>query len=221
MAQPTKADLREEFLAKRNALDPGERKRWSSLIRQRIFEHAAWKNASTVLCYVSFGTEVETHTLIQEALRFKKRVFVPLYKPHSTETLISELRRFGELAPGPKPNVLEPASEFIRLADPTEVELALVPGTVFDREGGRLGFGGGHFDRLMARMPKAVRIGIGFSVQISSTPLPLESYDVRLHAIITEKEILVPSPQPSPARRAGEGKADRETGTRHTTGGPA
>jgi len=190
MAQPTKADIRKEFLAKRDALDPAERKRSSSLIRQRVFQHPAWKNASTLLCYVSFGSEVDTHSLIQEALRFKKKVFVPLYDPHSTETRLSELRRFGELVPGPKPEVLEPAPEFIRPADPAQVELALVPGAAFDVQGGRLGFGRGYFDRLLAKTPKAIRIGLGFSAQISTIPLPLESYDVRLHAIITENETL-------------------------------
>jgi 5-formyltetrahydrofolate cyclo-ligase len=68
--ESTKTDHRKEFLKKRDALDPAERARASSLIRQRIFQHPRWKTCGTVLCYVSFSSEVDTHTLIQEALRF-------------------------------------------------------------------------------------------------------------------------------------------------------
>src|SRR5260221_8373220 len=120
MATATKADLRKELLIKRNALDPAERARHSSLIRQRIFQHPAWKNAETVLCYVSFGSEVETHTLIQEALRFKKRVVVPLHDPANHDTPLSELHRFSELTSNHR-GVLQVQAEFCRLVDPARL----------------------------------------------------------------------------------------------------
>ena len=74
---------------------------------------------------------------------------------------------------------------------PAQVELALIPGIAFDRQGGRLGLAGGYFDRLLSRMPKASRLALAFSAQVSETPFPLESHDARVHAIATEKEILV------------------------------
>src|SRR5438477_12175765 len=116
MALATKTDLRKEFLAKRNALDPAERARHSSLIRQRIFQHPAWKKASTILCYVSFGSEVDTHALLQEALRFKKHMVVPLHDPAKAGTFISELRRFGDLGPSHR-GVLQLQPESQRLVD--------------------------------------------------------------------------------------------------------
>jgi 5-formyltetrahydrofolate cyclo-ligase len=190
MALPDKTRLRKEYLAKRDALAAEERSRHSSLIRQRVFGHPSWRNASTILCYVSFGSEVETHTLIQEALRFKKRVVVPLHDPaNHHDTLLSELRRFGELGPSHR-GVLQVQPEFRRLMAPADIELALVPGIAFDRQGGRLGFGGGYFDRLLPKMPKAFRLGLSFDAQIAQDPLPHESHDERLDAIITEKEVL-------------------------------
>jgi len=189
MAPPTKVQLRKEFLTRRNALDAAERTRHSSLIRQRVFQFPAWKNAETILCYVSFGSEVDTHLIIQGMLRFKKRVVVPLHDPATHDTPLSELKRFGELGPNHR-GVLQVQPEFVRLVDPTDVDLALVPGIIFDREGGRVGFGGGYFDRLFPKMPKAFRLGLCFTSQFYPTPLPLESYDVRLHALITEKELM-------------------------------
>ena len=139
---------------------------------------------------MSFGSEVETHTLIQEALRFKKKVAVPLIDKNKDIVPISELQRFGELAPGPNPAVLQPAVEFIRPLDPSLIELAIIPACVFDLQGGRIGFGGGYFDRLLAKMPHAFRMGIGFSIQLTASVLPMESYDIHMQAITTEKETI-------------------------------
>jgi 5-formyltetrahydrofolate cyclo-ligase len=189
MAPPTKIELRKEFLKKRDALDLAERTHSSSLIRQRIIQHPKWRAAGTILFYVSFGSEVETHTLLQEALRFKKRVFVPLHEAGSKETPLSELRRFNELGTSHR-GILQVLPEFRRAADPAAVSLALIPGIVFDRQGARIGFGGGYFDRLLPKMPAAYRMGLAFSVQISSAPLPLETFDIRMQCLVTEKECL-------------------------------
>jgi 5-formyltetrahydrofolate cyclo-ligase len=189
MAQPTKAEIRKEFLKARDALDPADRARGSSLIRQKLFQHPKWRASSTILCYVSFGSEVETHALIQEALRFKKRVIVPLHEAGSKETPLSDLQRFGELGSSHR-GVLQVQPEFRHLVDPEIVDLTLIPGIAFDRQGGRIGFGGGYFDRLLPKMPKAFRLALSFSAQMGATPLPLEKHDVRMQCIVTEKETL-------------------------------
>ena len=185
----TKVELRKEFLTKRDALDPIQRGRSSSLIRQRVFEHPAWKSAQTILCYVSFGSEVETHPLIQEALRFKKRLVVPLHDPSNHDTLLSELKRFNDLGPNHR-GVLQVKPECHQLYDPSRIDLAIVPGIVFDKQGGRIGFGGGYFDKLLPKMPRAFRLGTCYSAQLSATPLPLERHDVRLQAILTESAVI-------------------------------
>ena len=124
----TKIDLRKEFLKKRDALDPAERARASSLIRQRITQHPKWRAAETVLFYVSFGSEVETHTLLQEALRFKKRVVVPAaqMRPAKKHPLFRtpSFRRTGHLSPR------RPAGDagISALQIPSTIELALIPG---------------------------------------------------------------------------------------------
>src|SRR5258706_5919069 len=189
MATPTKVELRKEFLTRRNALDPAERTRNSSLIRQRLFQFPAWRNAETLLCYVSFSSEVETHLLIQEALRFKKRVVIPVHDASNHETPLSELGRYSDLGPNHR-GVLQVKPELRRLVEPEKVQLALLPGIVFDQHGGRIGFGGGYFDRLLSNIAKAFRLSLAFSQQISSLPLPLESHDVRMQAILTEKEVM-------------------------------
>ncbi|MBL9067766.1 MAG: 5-formyltetrahydrofolate cyclo-ligase [Sphingopyxis sp.] len=71
-----------------------------------------------------------------------------------------------------------------------EPDLIFCPLVGFDRQGGRIGQGGGHYDRYFAAHPDALRIGIGWSVQeIDATPR--ESTDVALDAILTEQEFIL------------------------------
>jgi 5-formyltetrahydrofolate cyclo-ligase len=56
-----------------------------------------------------------------------------------------------------------------------------------------VGFGGGFFDKLLVRMPRAKKVGLAYAVQISKTPLPIESHDIHMDKIITEKEIIAPA----------------------------
>jgi len=192
MAKSTKTELRKEYLDKRKALTPTERSRDSAIIRHRILRCPAWQDAGTIGIYVSFGSEVDTHKLIAEALQRRKRVVVPWINPETQEMAFSELSDLADLAPGFYQTILEPSREVRTAVDPTEIEVALVPGVAFDRLGGRLGMGGGYFDRLLPRMTHAVRLGLAFGAQISETPLPVENHDARMRAIVTESEIIEP-----------------------------
>lgn len=190
MEKSIKAELRKKFVQKRNALTAVERTRDSALIRHRIFSHPHWPDVHTILMYVSFRSEVETGKLIQETLAQSKRVVVPVVDPKRKELDLSELNALGDLAPGAFHGILEPASFLRKSVIPMEIEWVLVPGLAFDRQGGRLGLGGGYFDKLLENMPEARRIGLAYSSQISAKPLPMQAHDVRMHEIITEKEVI-------------------------------
>jgi 5-formyltetrahydrofolate cyclo-ligase len=190
MEKQTKTQLRKKFLAFRDKLTPVARARDSAIIRQRIFRHPAWQDAQTILIYVSFRSEVETLKLIQEALDRKKRIVVPIVDAERKEVSLSELRAVGDLAAGTIPGIYEPAIALRKAVVPFEVELVLVPGAAFDRKGGRIGMGGGYFDKLLANMPQAKRIGLAFSCQVRKQPFPLEKHDVPMHLVITEKEVI-------------------------------
>jgi 5-formyltetrahydrofolate cyclo-ligase len=187
MAPSTKPDLRKKFLAARNALAAIERRRMSSRLQEHLFRHSIWQAAEMVLSYASISSEVDTHSVIQEALRRQKTLAVPLYNPPGNETALSKLVRFEDLELSPHFQLLEPRLDLRRPLDPNAITLVLVPGIAFDRQGGRLGFGGGYFDRLLAGMPKAYKLGLAFSLQISDDPLPMGSHDIRMNAIVTEQ----------------------------------
>jgi 5-formyltetrahydrofolate cyclo-ligase len=71
------------------------------------------------------------------------------------------------------------------LAESVTPDLILTPLLAFDAKGGRLGQGGGYYDRTFVALPDAIRIGFGYAGQVVGT-LPLEPHDVRLHGVLTE-----------------------------------
>ena len=89
----------------------------------------------------------------------------------------------GDLGSGFR-GILEPSTAS-PAASLDQVGLVLVPGVAFDRLGGRLGQGGGFYDRLLADLEGAFSVGVAFEAQIVDT-LPLEDHDVALDALVTE-----------------------------------
>ena len=85
--------------------------------------------------------------------------------------------------------VLEPSSDQIQEVSIKEASGVLVPGLAFDRQGHRLGFGKGHYDRALKQY-SGLKVGLAWSVQVSETELPRESHDVPLDVLVTEKEVL-------------------------------
>ncbi len=107
----------------------------------------------------------------------------------------------AELAPGfrgiAEPDVGRP------LLPAEQLALVLVPGLAFDRDGGRLGRGGGFYDRLLEDLPPtALRLGVAWACQISPTPLPREPHDAHVDAVVTESGLLTTPRWPAHASGA-------------------
>ena len=190
MAISSKATLRRDYVRKRNEIEAALRQQGSGFIRHRLFQLPAWQKATTLLTYVSFGSEVDTYKIIQEAFLQHKRVVVPCVDPVGTETSLSELKNLGDLAPGPRHHIPETGEAFRKRVSHAEIQLALVPALSYDRTGARLGRGGGYYDRLIPKLTNAVCIGLAFSDQLNPESLPTEPHDRPVHTIITEQELI-------------------------------
>jgi len=94
-----------------------------------------------------------------------------------------------DLKPGAY-GILEPDPEVNPAVTPAEIDLVVVPGSAFDRECGRYGYGGGYYDRFLREdAPQAMRIALAFHVQILPA-ICLEPHDQRMDMILTERELL-------------------------------
>ena len=88
--------------------------------------------------------------------------------------------------------ILQPKADEQHKVLLNQVQAVLVPAVAFDLNGQRLGRGKGHYDRVLAMMPKALRIGVAFNCQLSFQPLPTEAHDQKMHFIVTEELIWCP-----------------------------
>ena len=179
----TKAQLRRELKRKRAALSPEERRQCSLRICALVEASPVFRQARTVFLFASFGTEVDTFPLLGRALLSGKRVALP-------RTLLSEKRlvfhrifTLGELVPGAY-GIPEPPPEN-PVVPCEEADLVLVPGLAFDREGFRLGYGGGFYDRILRKI-RAPRVGLAFSFQLIER-VPREEHDLPVDGVVTEK----------------------------------
>lgn len=186
----SKAAIRKEVLAVRKTLDPETLKTNSGCIVQKVKALAAFRQARTVLIYLSIRGEVETDGLVEDALSAGKTVCVPVTDPPSGELKLAHLPGLDiEFKKGPF-GIREPEDRFLKWIPPEEVDLVILPGLAFDRKGGRIGYGKGYFDRLLERLrPSAFRVGLAFDFQIYDS-LPQDASDRRVHTIITETQVI-------------------------------
>ncbi len=183
--------LRREGLRKRKNLSAAEVAEKSNRIKHQLFSLPEFIDAQTILFYVSYGNEVSTHEMIQESTAQGKTTIVPKSNTRDNTLILSKLTAWDDLKPGAY-GILEPASEKVVEVVADIIDVALVPGIVFDLQGNRIGHGKGYYDRLLQKM-QGLSIGLAFEVQLIDV-LPAEQHDVKVDKIITEGGVITCSP---------------------------
>jgi 5-formyltetrahydrofolate cyclo-ligase len=180
-----KRALRREVLGRRDALPAEERARAARRIVDRLLGLPELGDAETVMVFWSFGSEVDTGPLIDRLHRSGVRVALPRIEDGDIAAVA--------YAPGDPVaptgfGAMEPSGR--DAVAPEEVDVVVVPGVAFDRAGGRVGYGGGFYDRFLARTrPQVPAIAIGFGVQVVEE-VPGGGGDRRVDAIVTEDEVI-------------------------------
>ncbi len=162
----------------------------SRTIAEKIPGLECWNDSRTVMCYVSLRLEVGTRELMGQAQKAGKQLVVPYCV--DGELGLFHLESVDELSPGLM-GILEPRAELRMLAgkvvDANELDLVLVPGVAFDRQGGRVGYGRGHYDKLLARVrDDAMKVGLAFECQVFEDD-PVGELDVRMDVVVTESNV--------------------------------
>ncbi|MDW7771413.1 MAG: 5-formyltetrahydrofolate cyclo-ligase [Desulfobulbaceae bacterium] len=186
-----RAKLRRSRLAARDALPETEQETRSSRICANLFKLTQIRNASTVFVYMHFRSEVQTAEFINFCLCHGKNVTIPYTLPDEKQLLAIGITDLDlDLEPG-YCGILEPAGRIVKRAEcsPRNIDVVIVPGAVFDRTGGRLGYGGGFYDRFLAlKACRAFRIGLAYEMQMIEK-VPVEQHDQLMDLVVTEANI--------------------------------
>ena len=185
-----KKALRKEILTKRSILDAVEKEEKDRKILDRFYDSNYYREAKNIFIYISYDSEINTKGIIKKALMDNKKIYVPRteFKTRLMDAVkITSLDNLIESEYG----ILEPSVEEPHI-DPNEIDLIVVPGVAFDRNGGRMGYGAGFYDRYFKKISennvkKVIKLALAYDFQILEK-IPMNEQDVPVNYIITEKE---------------------------------
>ncbi len=190
-ASNMKQSIRKNILAQREQLSPDTRAAHSAAIIERLLQLPEYQHADAVLGYMNFGAEFASELWVTRVLAEGKRLALPKVN-HHTNCLdlywVDDLE--NQLAAGLW-GIREPIVERCeRLIVSYGVEFVLLPGVAFTRDGARLGYGKGYYDKLLARMVHCPALVAGaYSMQVVED-IPQEATDRKVEWLVTENEMI-------------------------------
>ena len=185
-----KAEIRQDAIARRDALTEEERVQKSNSIMACLFEFANFLESKTVIFYMNSGSEVLTEAMIAKAWEYEKTVCLPWVDKKREQILPLKIDNLDkDVAPGYL-GIREPISQQCKVFPVQYIDLAIVPGIAFDERGGRIGHGTGFYDKFIPALDVTTRkVALAFECQIVAQ-IPMEPHDRYIDIIITEERII-------------------------------
>ena len=175
-----KAELRKKILQEMKALSQEQKQAMDRVLTERFLQHPFYQEAKTIATYLSFPHEFQTQELIEQALKDGKKVLIPkTYPKGRMEFVVYNPQQLVKTSFG----LLEPQGD-LEVVKPSQIDLIHVPGLAFTREGYRIGYGGGYYDRYLEN----------FAGQSLSTIYPfqvqefnLEDHDIPVQEVLVDE----------------------------------
>lgn len=169
-----KQTLRLDIINKLQHLNGEQRHQWESDLKQQFFEYLQTINVQRIALFYSFHPEVNVLPILEELEAQGYEVYLPClatnyqleFAPYQTGDTLKTVYR----------KVVQPMTD--QRLEPELLDLIIVPGLAFSRNGYRVGFGGGYYDRLLAKLPTTKTVSLVFPIQmVDNDLLPVESFD--------------------------------------------
>lgn len=184
----TKEGQRKYYKEYRDNIDFQDITIYSNKIKNIFLNLKEVQTADKFMLYYSIKSEVKTHSLIKQLLEQNKKVFLPYTIIETREMRFSMINNLQEDVVTGNYGIKEPADKTIYPID--KLEVVVVPGVVFAKDGYRLGYGGGYYDRFLSRINKSSTVIIGFTFNsLLVDSIPHDKYDQKVDIIITENGI--------------------------------
>lgn len=182
-----KKTFRKQMMAKLARLTDEERHATSAALQTALFQTELWQNAGTIGIYLSMGNEWDTWAIVAEAFKAGKQVVVPKTVPKTKTLVFFQITDENQTEKG-NFGLTEPIVEATIPVEKNEIDLLIVPGLIFTKEGYRIGFGGGYYDRYLANFIHTT-VSLASNRQVVES-FPIESFDIPVNYLITEVGIV-------------------------------
>ncbi|MBE6974285.1 MAG: 5-formyltetrahydrofolate cyclo-ligase [Ruminococcaceae bacterium] len=173
-----KQTLRKQIREKKRAMTPAQIEEKSRILGELFVQTEEYRRAVTIYGYLPYNQEVRTVAMLEQALRDGKKVAVP--KCYGDEMRFIYMEDLSAVAPG-YAGIPEPVADGPVAQDGTA--LVLMPGLAFDPQGHRIGYGGGFYDRFLAREPGHPTLALCYDFQMLPQ-LDTEEFDIPVDRVL-------------------------------------
>ncbi len=205
--QERKRMLRRQILSARDEIPQEKREKMSAQICGNAISLSAFEKAERVLCFASFGSEIDTQILIDTSIRRGKKTFLP--RVEGEDMYFYQIRGREDLTAGYK-GIMEPNGKTERYvpgvckekepvisrentektgATEGSKDILFLPGVVFDRYGGRIGYGKGFYDRFLSGGYGGEVYALAFGMQVTDGQIEKADWDIPVRHLITENGV--------------------------------
>lgn len=180
-----KHKIRRHIREKIKAHSELEKTKKSDIIKNKLFNEEEYRKAKLVMFYVSLKDEVNTLSMIDEALKAGKRVCVPVILKEEKRLIAGEIKDRKEDLESQHFGIYQPKNGKVKEVPLEDIDMIVVPGVAFDMNNVRLGRGHGYYDRFLCGLPDTTKtIGLAFDFQVVDN-LPKDSHDIPVWKTIT------------------------------------
>ena len=181
--------LRKQLLGIRSEMNEQVRVEKSEKIVHQLINSPFYHEAKCIFSFVPFGHEVNIRRFLEYSVFEGRTVAIPKTLSERKEIEPYRFQKWDNLTKGHF-GILEPNEHITDKVERDEIDLMIMPGVGFDRTGGRLGYGGGYYDRFLAGLKQIpLLVGVCFQEQITDQ-LPMEEHDYRVHAVVTDQVVI-------------------------------
>lgn len=179
-----KQEIRKQALEARKSLAEAEKQFYSNIVCNALNQLVEEKGVKVIHTFLSMGDEIDMLPFIEQMLQKEMQVITTKsLKNRMLQHLV--LHDLNDLVDGIY-GTKHPAREEVYQG---HYDLIVVPGLMFDLNGGRVGYGGGYYDTFLSQNQDALKVAVGFPFQITSNQLPVEPHDVAMDIVVAGETV--------------------------------
>ena len=183
-----KRAMRGKYLKLRDDMPEDVRGKKSAAIAGHLYETPAYKSCREVFIFHNAGSEVDTRGVINRAIRDGKTVALPVVVKIPEKNMLFIQYAPGDMLIKNKFGIYEPEPDADKVMKSGDKTLIVAPGAVFSKDGRRVGYGGGYYDKYLSENIYLMCAGICFDLQIDED-VPEDEGDMRTDFVITESGV--------------------------------